>query len=131
MDAYQGVGEMYMADHQPSAASPYLDKHLALAKQEGDKEEIIEALWDLAENENALHHFEKAYGYQKLFNVYKDSAYTETTERTTAEMESKYEAEKKEQEIDLLKKDQLLNRLSLEKQKALQWGSIIFLLMLL
>jgi two-component system sensor histidine kinase UhpB len=131
MDAYQGVGEMYMADHNPSAAVPYLDKHLALAKQGSNKEEIIEALWDLAENENALHHYEKAYGYQKLFNIYKDSAYTETTGKTTAEMESKYEAEKKEQEIDLLKKDQLVNRLSLEKQKAFQWGSIIFLVLLL
>ena len=131
MDSYQGVGEMYMADHKASAAAPYLDKHLALAKQEGNKEEIIESLWDLAENENALHHYEKAYGYQKLFNTYKDSAYTESTEQSTTEMESKYEAEKKEQEIALLKKDQLLNHLNLEKQKDFQWGAIIFLVLLL
>jgi two-component system, NarL family, sensor histidine kinase UhpB len=131
MDAYQGVGEMYMADHKPSAAADYLDKHLRLAKQENNKEEIIEALADLAENENALHHYEKAYEYQKLFNVYKDSAYTESTEQSTTEMESKYEAEKKEQEIALLKKDQLLNRLNLEKQKDFQWGAIVFLALLL
>lgn len=130
-NAYQGVGETYMADHNPSAAAPYLDKHLALAKQQGNKEEIIEALWDLAENENALHHYDKAYGYQKLYSAYKDSAYTETTEKTTAEMESKYEAEKKEQEIALLKKDQLLNHLNLEKQKDFQWGAIVFLVLLL
>jgi two-component system, NarL family, sensor histidine kinase UhpB len=131
LDAYQGMGEMYMADHKPSAAAAYLDKHLLLAKQFGNKEEIIESLWDHAENENALHHYEKAYGYQKLFNVYKDSAYTESTEKTTAEMESKYEAEKKEKEIALLKKDQLLNHLNLEKQKEFQWGAIVFLVLIL
>ena len=131
MDAYQGVGEMYMADHKPSEATDYLNKHLLLAKKENNQEEIIESLWDLAENENALHHYEKAYEYQKLFNNYKDSAYTESTEKTTAEMESKYETEKKEKEIALLKKDQLLNHLNLEKQKDFELGAIVFLFLLI
>lgn len=130
LNAYQGMGEMYMADRKPSAAAPYLDKHLLLAKQQTNREEIIESLWDLAENENALHHYEKAYAYQKLFNTYKDSAYTEATEKSTTEMESKYEAEKKEKEIALLKKDQLLNHLNLEKQKDFELGAIVFLFLL-
>jgi len=131
MNAYQGLGEMYMADHQPAIAAPYLEKHLLLAKQHGDREEIIEAIGNLAENENTLHHYDKAYAYQKLFNVYKDSAYTESTEKSMAEMESKYQAEKKEKEIGLLKKDQLLNRLNLQKQKNFQIAALIFLFLLL
>ena len=131
MDAYQGVGEMYMADHKPAEATDFLNKHLSLAKKENNREEIMESLSDLAENENELHHYDKAYAYQKLFGAYKDSAYTEATEKSTAEMESKYETEKKEQEIALLKKDQLLNHLNFEKQKDFQLGATVFLLLLI
>ena len=131
MDSYQGMGEMYMADHKPTMAAPFLEKHLALAKHQGNMEEIIEASRNLAENENAMKHFEKAYGYQKIYNTYKDSAYTESTAKSMAEMESKYQSEKKEKEIALLKKDQLLNNLNLEKQKDFQLGAIVFLFLLL
>jgi two-component system sensor histidine kinase UhpB len=131
LNSYQGMAEMYMADHQPSLAQPYIEKHLQLAKQQGDKEEIMEATWDLAENENALHHYQKAYEYQKLFATYKDSAYTESTAKSMAEMEAKYQGEKKEKEIGLLKKDQQLSRLSLQKQKNFQLGAVVFLILLL
>jgi two-component system, NarL family, sensor histidine kinase UhpB len=131
MDSYQGMGEMYMADHKPALAAPFLEKHLALAKQQENREEIIEASRNLAENENAMQHFEKAYEYQKIYNTYKDSAYTESTAKSMAEMESKYQSEKREKEIALLKKDQLLNNLNLEKQKDFQLGAIIFLTLLL
>jgi two-component system, NarL family, sensor histidine kinase UhpB len=131
MDSYQGIGEMYMADHKPELAMPFLEKHLSLAKQESDKEEIMEASLNLAENENTLHHYAKAYEYQKLYNTYKDSSYTETTAKSMAEMESKYQAEKKEKEISLLRKDQQLDRLNLQKQKNFRLGAVIFLLLLL
>jgi two-component system sensor histidine kinase UhpB len=131
MDSYQGIGEMYMADHKPEMAGPFLEKHLLLAKQESNKEEIMEASLNLAENENAMHHYARAYDYQKLYNTYKDSSYTEATAKSMAEMESKYQAEKKEKEISLLRKDQQLDRLNLQKQKNFRIGSVIFLLLLL
>jgi hypothetical protein len=106
-----------MSEQQPLKAQPYLEKHLLLAEKDKDKGEIIEASWNLAENEYALHNYQKAYDYQKLYSTYKDSAYTESSAKSIAEMESKYQAEKKEQEIILLKKDQQLNQLSLQKQK--------------
>ena len=131
LESYQGLGEMYMAQQQPTKATPYLEKHLALAKQDEDKEEIIEASLNLSQNEFALHHFDKAYAYQKLYSTYKDSAYTASTAKSMAEMESRYQAEKKEKEIILLKKDQQLSQLNLQKQKNFRIGAIIFLSMLL
>ncbi len=130
MDAYQGMAEMYMADHKPALAQPYIEKHLLLSTQENNKEEVMEATWDLAENENALHHYQKAYEFLKIFATSKDSAYTESSARSMAEMESKYQAEKKEKEIALLKKDQQLDRLNLQKQKNFQLGAVLFLVLL-
>jgi len=130
-ESYQGLGEMYMASQQPAKAAPYLEKNLLLAKQNMDKEEIIEASWNLAQNENALQHYDKAFNYLKQYSAYKDSAYNESTSKSMAEMDAKYQAEKKEKEIVLLKKDQQLNQLSLQKQKNFQVGAIVFVALLL
>jgi two-component system, NarL family, sensor histidine kinase UhpB len=131
IEGYQGLGEMYMISQRPAMAESYLEKHLLLAKQSSDKEEIMEASLDLARNQNVLGNYKKAYEYQELYNRYKDSTYTESTAKSMAEMESKYQTEKKEKEILLLKKDQQLNRLNIQKQRNFQVGSLIFLILLL
>ena len=131
MACYQGLGQMYMTENQPARARPYLEKHFLMAKQMNSTEEIIEACWSISQNEYALHNYKKAYEYQKLFSTYRDSAYTESIARNTAEMEARYQAEKKEKEILLLKKDQQLAQLSLQRQKNFQAGAIVFLLLLL
>jgi len=131
IESYQGLGEMYMTALQPAKAKPYLEKHFDIAKQKNDREELIEATANMALNERALHHYDKAYEYQKLYSIYKDSAYTESTAKSMAEMESKYQAEKKEKEILLLKKDQQVTRLSLQEQKNFRIGAIVFLALLI
>ncbi|HEY4064894.1 MAG TPA: tetratricopeptide repeat protein [Puia sp.] len=129
--AYQSIAEMYMAQKQPAKAQPYLEKHFALAKKMNSTEEITEAVWNLSENANALHQYEKAYQYQKLYSTYRDSSFYQSSARSFTEMEAKYQAEKKEEEILLLKKDQQLDRLTLQKQKNFQQGAVIGLLLLL
>ncbi|MEO7048185.1 MAG: tetratricopeptide repeat protein [Ferruginibacter sp.] len=130
-EANEGLGQMYMAQHQPLKAAPYLEKHFLLAKQAKDNGEIIEGLLNMAQNEHALHHYEKAYQYQLSYSSYKDSVYSESAAKNMAEMDAKYQADKKEKEIVLLKKDQQLNLVKLQKQKAFQYGAIVFLAMLL
>jgi signal transduction histidine kinase len=129
-ESYQGLGEMYMAQQQPAKAVPYLEKHFQLAKSDKDNGEIIEATLNIAQNEFALHHYDKAYAFQKLYSAYKDTVYTATASKNMAEMESKYQAEKREKEIVLLKKDQELSRVSLQKQQAFQFGAIVLIILI-
>lgn len=131
LEINQAIGEMYMSEKQFAKAQPYLEKHLAIAERTNNREEIIEASWNLADNEYALHHFAKAYEYKNLYSIYRDSAYQESSAKSIAEMEAKYQAEKKEKEITLLKKDQQLDKLSLQKQANFRAGAIVFLLLLL
>ncbi|MEP6747447.1 MAG: tetratricopeptide repeat protein [Bacteroidota bacterium] len=131
LEINQGLGEMYMSEKQFAKATPYLEKHLALAKQTNNREEITEASWNLSDNEYALHHYAKAYEYKNLYSIYRDSAFQESSAKSIAEMEAKYQAEKKEKEIALLKKDQQLDKLSLQKQANFRAGAVIFLLLLL
>ena len=130
-ETYQGLGEMYMAQQLPAKAAPYLLKHFMLAKQDNDNGEMMEGALNLAQNEEALHHYDKAFAYQKLYSSLKDSAYTASSAKSMAEMETRYQAEKKEKEIVLLKKDQELNQLSIQKQKNFQLGAIVLIILIL
>jgi two-component system sensor histidine kinase UhpB len=119
-ECYQGLGETYMAELQPGKAKNYLEKYLSIIKENKNREEIIEAYADLKENEYNLHNYAKAHEYEKQYNAYKDSAYNESVSKSTAEMESKYQNEKKEQEIVLLKKDQELKNVALQKERTIK-----------
>jgi two-component system, NarL family, sensor histidine kinase UhpB len=130
LEVIQGLGELYMAQKQFAKAKPFFEKHLAIAKQEKSLEEITEALWNLSETEYGLHNYAKAYEYKNLYSNYRDSSFKESSAKSIAEMEAKYQGEKKEKEIALLKKDQELDHLSLQKQKNFQIGAIVFLLLL-
>ncbi|MBS1596672.1 MAG: tetratricopeptide repeat protein [Bacteroidetes bacterium] len=122
---YQGMGETYMAEQEPAKAKVYLEKHLAIVKKINNIEEIIEAYADLKENEYNLHNYAKAHEYEKLYAIYKDSAYNESVTRNMADIESKYENQKKEQEIILLKKDQELQNIELQKARTTKLSAII------
>jgi signal transduction histidine kinase len=92
---------------------------------------MMEGALNLAQNEEALHHYDKAFAYQKIYSSLKDSAYTASSAKSMAEMETRYQAEKKEKEIVLLKKDQELSQLSLQKQKNFQVGAIVLIILIL
>ncbi|HXB92596.1 MAG TPA: tetratricopeptide repeat protein, partial [Puia sp.] len=128
--AYRGLAEMYITEKRPEKAKPLLEKELLLSQQKNDKEEITGTYYDMADVEYALHDYKKAYDYQKQFGIYEDSIFSETALRSSAEMEAKYQGEKKEHEIVLLKKDQQLANLSLQRQKNLQVAGVIFFVLL-
>ena len=130
-ETYQGLGEMYMAQQLPAKAAPYLQKHFMLAKQDNDNGEMMEGALNLAQNEAAMHHYDKAFEYQKLYSSLKDSAYTASSAKSMAEMETRYQAEKKEKEIVLLKKDHELSQLSIQKQKNFQMAAIVLIILIL
>ena len=61
--------------------------------------------------------FEKAYQYYKLYSEAKDSLLNEQNSKLITEMNTKYTTEKKEKEIELLKKNEDIQKLELSKRK--------------
>lgn len=71
----------------------------------------------------ALHgQFDKAYQYQKKYEALTDSVKGGALVLQLKELEEKYNNEKKEREITILKKDQELQALALSKQKAFSFS---------
>ncbi len=74
---------------------------------------------DSAQNRN----IESLYNFKK-YSLYKDSIYNEKSSRQIAEMQTKYETTKKEQEIDRLQQEKILREINI-KRKRIIWLFIL------
>jgi serine phosphatase RsbU (regulator of sigma subunit)/tetratricopeptide (TPR) repeat protein len=68
--------------------------------------------------------FEKALEYTELYNNMKDTLLNKENFKQVAELNTRYETEKKEKEILLLTKDQQLNAKIIRQQQLVRWGLI-------
>ena len=75
--------------------------------------------------------FKSAYDYHKLFSDTKDSLLNEESSKQIAEMQTKYETEKKEQQITLLNKDREIQNAESRRQKIIIWSVVSGLLLVL
>jgi tetratricopeptide (TPR) repeat protein len=99
------IGYVYYARAEFNNAKPYLFKSINIADKIRNREILqtdYEILSDIFLNEKQ---FEKAYQYQSLFTKLKDSISKETNLKRLQELEGKYEAGKKQKEIELLNKE--------------------------
>ena len=104
--------------HATGSARIYLLKGLDLAQEVGDKKAIRSLLKELSELEAVAGDFEKAYMYFKSYHTVSDSILNESIADRMAQLETIYEADKKEDEIIKLRAKQKLN---LSLSKTLLW----------
>jgi len=87
---------------------------------------------ELAEIFSASGDFRKAYEYQQKFIVYSDSVYSISKAEAIADMQTKYETDKKENEIIVLNKDKEIQQQQLSRksqfQKFLIGGGILVMI---
>jgi tetratricopeptide (TPR) repeat protein len=109
-----GMLETQIGRH--NEAKKYFEEALAIALEIGNPERIYEIYKNLAGNSFARSSYREAYEYyDKFFTVY-DSVLTVENSQAIAEMQTLYETEKKEKEIDLLNKDKKLKELEIAKK---------------
>ncbi len=109
-----------------SAASVmYYQKGIDLARKLNDKFTLRDAYLHRAIFYKERKDFYNAYENIKKFNIYKDSIVAENTRSDIAEIETKYETEKKDQQIFQLNAVQKIRQLEIEKQKAVISGNML------
>jgi len=130
---YINIGTLFISQKKFSEAKEYLVKALALSKEIGHKEWIKESYRDLSDLYSKQGNWKEAYQYHKLFSEMKDTILNEESSEQIAEMQTKYETEKKEQQITLLNKDKELQDAQLNRQKIIIWsvaGGLLVVLIL-
>ena len=111
---YLKIGEAYeLLDSLQQAGTAYLAS-LELAR--GDIERTGAIYFLLSKLSFGQNDFESAYKYLQQYHVYHDSVFTAEKVKAFHELNTKYETEKKDQLLALLKKDKELQRLQLGQQ---------------
>jgi len=117
---YNNIGIVYIKEKKYDDAYNYLSKSLQISKQIGYKVGINEAYNSLTNLYKQKKDFKKALEYHQLFIEMKDSLLNEESNKQIAEMNTRYESEKKEKDIQLLTKDKKLQENEIGKQKLIK-----------
>ncbi|MFN0276389.1 MAG: adenylate/guanylate cyclase domain-containing protein [Chitinophagales bacterium] len=111
--SYHNIGLVYKSMGNFEKAITYIDSCMSIAKDMLDKFYIKESYNGLAESYALMGKYDLAYQNVLLFSQYRDSLLNEESQRQFAEMSTKYESEKKEQQI-------VIQKTQIEKEKLLR-----------
>ncbi|MEQ8925712.1 MAG: tetratricopeptide repeat protein [Fulvivirga sp.] len=116
-NALHNIGTVYKATKKYEKAIEIFNEALSIA-QETDNKRIIEIIYgSLAETYFATGDMFMAYSFLQLHNNTKEQVYNELSNRRIAELESAFEIEKKEAEIEALKVQSELQQLQIQNDK--------------
>ncbi|MCD4792592.1 MAG: tetratricopeptide repeat-containing sensor histidine kinase [Bacteroidales bacterium] len=113
----RNIGDVYIKLQDYNNSLLYLNKGLKIAEEIESKHLIKDCYGTFSDLYYAKGNYKKAYDYNILYSEIKDSIFSEEKEKNIAEMEVKFETEKKEKEIEILEKEHEINVLKLKKHK--------------
>lgn len=118
--AYKGVGHIHKELNRFDAALSFYKKAMDLAIELDSKEQRLNIYNNYSELYKSVGEFDKSLNYLEKFISLKDSLYTERSSQQMAEMQIKYDSEKKENENELLRKNSEIQNLDIAKQTNLR-----------
>ncbi|HYC84632.1 MAG TPA: sensor histidine kinase [Chryseosolibacter sp.] len=104
---------------RPRAAKMYRDSALYYSHKSNNLEKLLDTYYEAYAMCAKNNDFENAAAFLKTYIVIKDSAMSSEKTRTIYELQAKYESEKKEQEIALLRSQSMLKDLQLAQSRNL------------
>ena len=121
------MGTVYTETGKYADAQRVLRRSLKIAKQIAVFEEKISALLGIAKLKALTHQPDSAFIYMNLYIATKDSAYDERIRQQILEVQTKYENEKLEQDLQLVKSEKEYAEIKLVQRKT-QLLLLIFIL---
>lgn len=122
--AYNNLGDLYFRFKKVAEAKKMQLLSLKYAKEAGAKPTLLYSYMSLAGIDSVQGNFREAYDYHSLYIQTKDSVFNEQSDKSMQEMQTKYDSEKKQHEIELLTKDGELLKTQGRVQKIII-GSVI------
>ncbi len=124
------IAKLYIKLDKYNEAVDYATKSLLISKEIGDLEVEKLAYQNLSLSFEKLQNPAKALEFYKLYTLTQDSILNSEKNKQITEMETRYQTEKKQQEIKLLKKDKNLKTIDIKHQTTLKYAFIFgFILM--
>ena len=111
LSSFLGLAEIYSALGLHEKAISYYRNSLAVSNENKANPDLILAYQGLSNGYEGAGDYKNALRYHQLYIQTKDSIFNEETAKKIAHIEASYEGEKKQAEIELLKKDKQLTKL--------------------
>lgn len=115
VSSLNNLGYLYMEKKEYKKALQYSKQANELSLKTGNKQHSLRSYGLTVKIYEYLGDYKNAYFYHQKYFDYKDSLFNAESEKQIADIQTKYETEKKEKENTLLKKDKLLNELKLSQ----------------
>lgn len=113
------MGNALIALEKFPEAAVFLDRAIVVAESNGFRDALKKIYLAASDAELALGHFDQYVTYRERYSVLTDSLINATVLQNTAEFETKYQAEKKQQEIERLEKEGEIQRLQLRQRQGI------------
>ncbi|WP_462253296.1 tetratricopeptide repeat-containing sensor histidine kinase [Ekhidna sp.] len=107
------------------AAEDYLNKALNISRDIGSDQLTLQSYLHLSENYEMKGDYKNALLFARNQISWKDSVFNESKDRAVSELETKYETEKKEQQIELQEAQLAEQSAELERNRVLLIASIL------
>jgi signal transduction histidine kinase len=131
LTALYRIGRILNQEKKYSASIPFLENALNLGLMVGAKSETSLIYSLLATAFEGIGNYKEAYKVQKNFSLINDSLYQERSRSKLAEMQAKFEAEKKESEINQLKKEKAQQIENNQKKTILNFSLLVTVLVVI
>jgi len=118
---YINIGDIYLDLGKLSKSKDYYDKGYEAAVKSGSIDLEMDANYRYYKYFNATENFKKALSYHKEYLFLSDSIYSLEFADRIADIETKYESEKKEKENELLREKAQKDASEIKMQQFLNW----------
>lgn len=112
------LGYVFKQQGDNKTAIEYFNKSLDISREIGKKNLMMISYLNLSQLHGNIGEFKKAYELHQAYATVNDSILGENSRKQLAEIQTKYETEKKEKEIALLKSDQIVKMQKLKENQA-------------
>lgn len=119
------VGDVYLKLQNSNKAFYYFERGLKLAEKIEAKDLIKDGYESFSQFYSTKNDYKKALEYYKLYTEVKDSIFTKESSDKIAEMQTKYETEKKEKENEILRKNNEIQNLEIIRQRNFRNSFIV------
>ena len=121
---YLSTGTIYrQLGNDSTTILSYFNRSLAILQRMNDKISLRDYYVQLSNYYTDTKNYPAAYENYRKYILYRDSVISERTASSIAEINTRYETEKKDNEIIRLNTDQRIKQLEIEKQKAVIAGN--------
>jgi len=124
------VGKSYQQAKKYGEAEKYLLQAYRVSDSIHMTHYAHDAAKQLSDLYQSTNDWQKGFKWLAITGALNDSLSLTDQNEKAAELQAKYETEKKDKEISLLKKDQQLKLLTLQKQETFKYGAIILIVLL-